>query len=129
MPHVTFILIVLENLLDSPVDYLFISKDFSMLMGYNTMTEAAQGLSERVNDGVTVICPWGDQGAAAKTKGSQVYSLCVQWPLWYESNGIWSAYSASKSIGVCDTCCEDVDSWSYELHSNSTSRPKEFSRL
>ena len=119
MPHVTFILIVLENLLDSPVDYLFISKDFSMLMGYNTMTEAAQGLSERVNDDVTVICPWGDQGAAAKTKGSQVNSLCVKCSLWYESNGIWSAYSASKSIGVCDTCC-DVDSWRYELHLIST---------
>ena len=39
------------------------------------MQEAAEGLSQRVKHGVTVICPWGSSGAAAKTAGSDQVGL------------------------------------------------------
>lgn len=41
-------------------------------MGYDNMIDAARGLSETTKNGSTVICPWGDQGAAALDKNGQV---------------------------------------------------------
>ncbi|KAF6026618.1 KHK [Bugula neritina] len=61
----------LERLLDSPADYIFISKDFSIMMGYADMMQAVAGFSQRVKSGVTVVCPWGSSGAAAQTNGAE----------------------------------------------------------
>ena len=59
-------------LLNSHADYTFISKDFAKVMEYTDMVGAAEGFSAMVRKGMTVICPWGDNGAAAKAADGEV---------------------------------------------------------
>lgn len=49
------------------VDFAFVSKEFAIGQGYSTMEDAVRGLELNCCDGGSVICGWGDKGAAAKT--------------------------------------------------------------
>ncbi|XP_046352262.2 ketohexokinase-like [Haliotis rufescens] len=53
-------------------DYLFLSKEFAQDLGYDNMEDAVVGLSNKTKPGATVICAWGDKGAAAKSSDSDV---------------------------------------------------------
>lgn len=46
-------------------DVVFVSKDYAVDAGFTTKTEAVQKLYPRCRTGATLICAWGDQGAAA----------------------------------------------------------------
>ncbi|XP_032237081.1 ketohexokinase [Nematostella vectensis] len=46
-------------------DVIFISKDYARFIGYNSPTDAINGLISRVRPGGCLISPWGDAGAQA----------------------------------------------------------------
>ncbi|CAD5207802.1 unnamed protein product [Bursaphelenchus xylophilus] len=52
-------------------DVIFISKDFSRNLGFNSMNEAINGFVERFRlQQTTVIVPWGEEGASARIASS-----------------------------------------------------------
>lgn len=53
-------------------DFVFIGKDFATFRGYVNMDSAVSGLQECIKDGATIICPWGEQGACARTSNGMV---------------------------------------------------------
>ncbi|PVD36335.1 hypothetical protein C0Q70_03314 [Pomacea canaliculata] len=57
----------LRGLMDL-ADYIFVSKEVAQSLGYCEMKLAVNELVENCRQGGTVICPWGDCGAAAKRK-------------------------------------------------------------
>ncbi|XP_052801606.1 ketohexokinase-like [Mya arenaria] len=69
----------LGRLLDQ-VDYVFVSKDLAVSRGYQNKEEAARGFMHSCRPGGTVICAWGDDGAAAKTGSDDVITSPVYSP-------------------------------------------------
>ncbi|GFR26918.1 ketohexokinase [Trichonephila clavata] len=56
-------------------DFVFISKDFAAMCGYNDMVSTANALCSTLRPEAAIICPWGEKGACAKTvDGSIVVS-------------------------------------------------------
>ncbi|XP_049860783.1 ketohexokinase-like isoform X1 [Schistocerca gregaria] len=47
-------------------DLVIIGKDFARLQGFNTMSQAVDGLFGLLKHGATLVVPWGEEGAAAK---------------------------------------------------------------
>lgn len=46
-------------------DVLFISKDFAQSDGFESMTDAVAGYFPKLKEDATLVCAWGEQGAAA----------------------------------------------------------------
>lgn len=63
----------LDTLIDS-ADYVFVSKEYCMSRGFHTKEDAVNGLIQRCKKGSTIVCPWGEQGAMAKTYDGQTYN-------------------------------------------------------
>lgn len=54
-------------------DVLFVSKDYARYRGYSTMQEAVIGLRAHTKREATVLCAWGEMGAAASDQDGKVY--------------------------------------------------------
>ncbi|XP_041352685.1 ketohexokinase-like [Gigantopelta aegis] len=53
------------NILFDMAEYVFVSKQYAMQFSCNTMTDAVQCLFEKCRPGASIICAWGELGAAA----------------------------------------------------------------
>lgn len=53
-------------------DYVFMSKDVAREKSYNTKESAVSGCIGTCKEGATIVCAWGEDGAAAITQGSPV---------------------------------------------------------
>ncbi|KAK3084985.1 hypothetical protein FSP39_022411 [Pinctada imbricata] len=62
------------DMLTDKADYIFVSKEYSQRQGYNTMKDAARGLVNQCRQGASIICPWGEKGATAMSKGGELCS-------------------------------------------------------
>ncbi|XP_048768684.2 ketohexokinase-like [Ostrea edulis] len=66
----------LDQLLDK-ANYVFVSKEYSQNKGLNSKEEAVNAFVKRCRKGASVICAWGEDGAAAiDCEGQLVTSLC-----------------------------------------------------
>ncbi|XP_013388517.1 ketohexokinase [Lingula anatina] len=65
---------VLAQLIDK-ADYVFISKDYAKAHGFYSKEDAVEGFVDKVREGATVICAWGEDGACAKPKGEPTISV------------------------------------------------------
>lgn len=54
------------------VDYVFISKEFAVANGYQNKEDAVTGMGHRCKPSGAVICAWGEDGAAAKPRSSDL---------------------------------------------------------
>ncbi|XP_014674497.1 PREDICTED: ketohexokinase-like [Priapulus caudatus] len=61
-------------------DFVFVSKEFAVFSGYESMRAAVEGLREKVRGGATVICPWGEEGACASTSDGTVFTAAAEPP-------------------------------------------------
>ncbi|KAK6167582.1 hypothetical protein SNE40_021573 [Patella caerulea] len=64
----------LELLLDKG-DYVFLSKDYAKFRGFSDKNTAVKTLSNSIKDGATIVCAWGEDGAAAMLKGGELVSV------------------------------------------------------
>ena len=55
-------------------DVVFVSKDYGRAEGYASKEETVKCLLSSCKEGATIICPWGEDGAAAKTEDVLVTS-------------------------------------------------------
>jgi ketohexokinase len=61
-------------------DYVFLGKDFAQQLGCDDMKSSVYALKERFpGHKFTVVCPWGEQGAAGLDANNQYYS-CPAYP-------------------------------------------------
>ncbi|XP_061188366.1 ketohexokinase-like [Saccostrea echinata] len=66
----------LDQLLDK-AKYVFVSKDYSQNQGLRSKEEAVKGFIKRCRKGASVICAWGEDGAAATdAEGQLITSPC-----------------------------------------------------
>ncbi|KAL5016278.1 hypothetical protein ScPMuIL_005867 [Solemya velum] len=54
-------------------DYVFISKEFARDRNFDTKESAVKGMLPYIRPGATVICAWGEDGAAASTGDGELF--------------------------------------------------------
>lgn len=57
------------------IDLLFISKECAISLGAMNMRDAVHLLQDLLPDNVSVVCPWGEKGAAAKDPNGHIYEI------------------------------------------------------
>ncbi|KAK3925854.1 Ketohexokinase [Frankliniella fusca] len=51
---------------------VFVAKEFAKFLGYTCATSTLQGLAPLVQPGATIIVPWGEQGAVARSGDGEI---------------------------------------------------------
>ena len=85
-------------------DVVFVSKDYGRTEGYNSKEETVKGLITKCKEGATIICPWGEDGAAAM-KDTLVTSPAFPPKLVADTIGAGDTFVA----GTIFTMCKDAD--------------------
>ncbi|XP_052266010.1 ketohexokinase-like isoform X4 [Dreissena polymorpha] len=84
-------------------DYVFISKEFAMSLGYFTKEDAVENLISHCRKGATVICAWGADGAAAKS-GSDKVVVSAAFPPdeMVDTMGAGDTFNAATIFALCN---------------------------
>ena len=90
----------LEDLFDK-ANYIFVSKDYCREEGYISKEEAVGGLLKRCKSNATVICPWGEDGAAAANKKQVATSLVYPPSELVDTVGAGDTFMAGTIFSLC----------------------------
>ena len=82
-------------------NYVFVSKDYSREEGYSSKEEAVEGLLKCCKSDATIICPWGEDGAAAANKEHVVTSLAYPPSELVDTVGAGDTFMAGTIFSLC----------------------------
>ena len=83
-------------------NYIFVSKDYCREEGYISKEEAVGELLKRCKSSATVICPWGEDGAAAAANKEQVATSLVYPPSeLVDTVGAGDTFMAGTIFSLC----------------------------
>ena len=82
-------------------NYIFVSKDYCREEGYTSKEEAVKGLLKRCKSNATVICPWGEDGAAAANKKQVATSLVYPPSELLDTVGAGDTFMAGTIFSLC----------------------------
>lgn len=88
-------------------DVVFVSKDFGLAEGYTYKEETANGLLPNCKNGATIFCPWGEDGAASKTKNVLVTSPAFPPKHVTDTIGAGDTFIAGTIFTLCQ--CTDLE--------------------
>ena len=93
-----------QDLFDK-ANVVFVSKDYGRAEGYKCKEETVNGLLSNCKTGATIICPWGEDGAAAKKKNVLVTSPA------FPPNHLTDTIGAGDTFiaGTIFTLCQGAD--------------------
>ena len=98
LPHTVFP--QLHELFDK-ADYVFVSKDYCQSEGYSSKEEAVKSLLQRCKRDATVICPWGEEGAAASKNETVVSSPAFPPTEVTDTVGAGDTFMAATMFSLC----------------------------
>ena len=82
-------------------NYVFVSKDYCREEGYSSKEEAVDGLLKRCKSNATVICPWGEDGAAASNKEQVTTALVYPPSELVDTVGAGDTFMAGTIFSLC----------------------------